>query len=175
MSYNENEVEKIAGHVQAIMEILKLKRSADNVDTPKRVAKMLYNELFANRNDLNLDELNNKMTLFPAEGYDEEVTLKGIPFASTCSHHWMPFIGTVDISYTPRNAIVGLSKIPRVVRYFSKRPQLQERLTQNIGTYLVQLLDPKELLVRIVAKHTCVSVRGAESDCETITRFVYGV
>ena len=82
-------------------------------------------------------------------------------------------MGLVTVSYVPDKTIVGLSKIPRVVKYFSQRPQLQERLTKDIGEYLVDLLQPKSLTVEVTATHTCVMCRGAESNCSTSTTFEY--
>ena len=135
---------------------------------------MYCNELFANRNNANLEELNSRMKTFPVDSkYPMPVKVEGIPFSSTCEHHWMPFIGTVDVRYVPSDRIIGLSKIPRVVEYFSKKPQLQERLTSEIGEYLVKVLNPKKLEVRIQAIHTCVLCRGIESSCDTQTVFNY--
>ena len=169
----DNLVQEISKHVSAISSLLGLEVNDSNKDTPNRVAKMYCNELFRNRNNLNLEELDSKMKLFPNEGVNTPVTLSGIDFHSTCEHHWLPFMGTVTVSYVPDKSIIGLSKIPRVVKYFSQRPQLQERLTKDIGEYLVNLLQPKSLTVVVVSTHTCVMCRGAESDCSTSTSFEY--
>ena len=83
----------------------------------------------------------------------------------------MPFIDKATVGYVPDKRIVGLSKIPRVVKYYSKRPQLQEQLTTEIGDYLFNLLQPKAVFVEVTAMHTCVLCRGAESDCETTTSY----
>lgn len=170
----DNKVESIKKHVEAIMDILGLDRTESNENTPLRVSKMYCNELFKNRNDANLEELNSRMKVFPVEGSASTViTISDIKFHSTCEHHWLPFSGEATITYEPNECIVGLSKIPRVVKYFSKRPQLQERLTSDVGSYLVSLLDPKSLSVKMSAVHTCVMCRGAESDCVTTTFFEY--
>lgn len=169
----DNKVEEIKKHIEAIADILGIEKNASNENTPLRVAKMYCNELFKNRNDANLEELNSRMKVFPNEGVDNDITVSGIEFCSTCEHHWLPFMGTVKVSYTPDLNIIGLSKIPRVVKYFSQRPQLQERLTQDIGKYLVELLNPKSLTVEITATHTCVMCRGAESKCETTTTYEF--
>ena len=97
------------------------------------------------------------------------VTVRGIEFSSTCEHHWLPFMGVAEVSYIPSDTIIGLSKIPRVVKYFSQKPQLQENLTNEIGEYLFNLLNPKWIKVTLIATHTCVMCRGAESNCETET------
>jgi GTP cyclohydrolase I len=166
-------VEQVADHISAISSLLGIKVTESNKDTPNRVAKMYCNELFRNREGANLSELDSKMKLFPNEGVHEPVVVSDIPFWSTCDHHWLPFGGTVTVSYIPGDSIIGLSKIPRVVKYFSKRPQLQERLTQDIGKYLVGVLHPKELWVGVTATHTCVMCRGAESSCSTTSSYHY--
>ena len=171
MSIDNSNVEAIKEHIEAIMDILEIKINSSNEDTPLRVAKMYCNELFLNRNNQNIDELNSKMKLFPNEGYKNPITIEGISFSSTCEHHWLPFMGKVSVTYIPDKKIIGLSKIPRVVKYFSKRPQLQERLTNDIGIYLYNLLSPKYIKVEIVSTHTCVMCRGAESECSTTTVF----
>lgn len=171
----EDNVKQLEYHYSEIMKILGISITQSNKDTPRRIAKMLDNEVFCNRNDLNIEELNSKMTLFDNENeYNFEVIkMEGIEFSSMCEHHWMPFFGKVDVEYIPKAKIIGLSKIPRVVKYFGKRPQLQERLTNDIGNYLVDLLNPLYLKVTIQATHTCVMCRGAESNCQTRTSFLY--
>lgn len=171
----KNIIEEVAKHIAYISNLLEIPQTESNRDTPKRVAKMLVKELFENRNDMNLDGLNRSMTTFPNEGSNSPISLSGISFSSTCEHHWLPFFGTVEVTYVPSDHIIGLSKIPRVVRYFSRRPQLQERFTNDIGNYLVNLLNPKELYITVRARHTCVMCRGAESDCETETLFSYNI
>lgn len=170
---NEQLVEEISAHIIAISSLLQIPVTESNKDTPKRVAKMYCNELFKNRGDLNLNDLNESIKLFPNEGTDTPIILEGIEFHSVCEHHWLPFSGTVTVSYTPDKEIIGLSKIPRVVKYFSKRPQLQERLTKEIGEYLVSVLNPLDLRVEVKATHSCVMCRGAESNCVTTTTYVY--
>ena len=169
----DNKVEEIKKHIEAIADILGIEKNASNENTPLRVAKMYCNELFKNRNGANLEELNSRMKVFPNEGVDTPIVVEDIEFCSTCEHHWLPFMGTVAVSYVPDKSIIGLSKIPRVVKYFSQRPQLQERLTRDIGWYLVKLLRPKSLSVEVTATHTCVMCRGAESHCNTKTTFNY--
>jgi GTP cyclohydrolase I len=166
----DNKVEGIRKHLEAIAEILGIEKTESNENTPLRVAKMWNNEVFRNRNNANIEELNSQMKVFDAVGNRDRVTIT-VPFSSMCEHHWMPFMGTVSVSYIPKDKIIGLSKIPRVVKYFSKKPQLQERLTSEIGDYLVSVLNPDCLSVDITATHTCVSVRGIESPCETVTEY----
>lgn len=165
-------VKEIAGHISAISSLLGFPVTESNKDTPLRVAKMYCNELFRNRNNRHLNELNAKMKVFPAENHNP-VSVE-VPVNSSCEHHWLPFMGNVVVTYVPKDKIIGLSKIPRVVDYFSKKPQLQERLTTEIGEYLVSVIDPEYLSVRMVATHTCVSIRGAKSPCKTTTVYEYG-
>ncbi len=167
-----NKVEAIKEHMDAILEILDIPIDANTKTTSLRISKMYCNEFFKNRNGANLDELNDSMKLFPNDHeYTREVSVMNIDFISYCSHHFLPFVGTVDVIYTPDKNIIGLSKIPRVVEYFSKRPQLQENLTQEIGEYLWGILNPKSLRVVITSTHQCVACRGARSECITATEY----
>ena len=169
-----NTVEDIKGHIEAIMKLLELPITESNKDTPLRVSKMWCNELFVNRNDRNLGDLEDSMKLFPNDYQSEMVIVKDIPFNSICEHHWLPFSGTVTVGYVPDLYVIGLSKIPRVVKYFSKKPQLQEQLTTEIGEYLNSILCPTAIFVEVEAKHQCVMCRGAESDCSTKTYYRNG-
>lgn len=168
---DKNLIKEIAGHISAISSLLGIEVTESNKDTPLRVAKMYCNELFVNRNNDHIEELNAKMKVFPAENRNP-VTVE-VPVNSACEHHWLPFMGNVIVTYIPKDKIIGLSKIPRVVDFFSKKPQLQERLTTEIGEYLVSVINPEYLSVRMVASHTCVSIRGAKSPCKTSTVYEY--
>jgi len=171
----ETKISEIEEHLKAISDILGIEETESNKDTPSRIARMWVNELFEN-NKKSLWELDKAMTLFPNNDTDSEemIVMKDIRFNSMCEHHWMPFFGTVNVGYIPDKTIIGLSKIPRVVRFFSRKPQLQENLTKEIGEYLVDILNPKELYVIMEATHTCVMCRGAESECTTKTKFCFG-
>ena len=167
----DNKVEAIKEHIEEIMEILEIPTTESNKNTPLRVAKMWCNELFVNRNNRNLGELKDRMKTFPNEYKSEMVIVKDIDFDSICEHHWLPFSGKVTVGYVPSDTVIGLSKIPRVVKYFSKKPQLQEQLTTEIGEFLNELLHPKAIFVEIESTHQCVKCRGAESDCSTKTYY----
>lgn len=165
---------EIACHINAVMELLGIEVTDSNKETPLRVAKMYNTELFKNRSEESIKELDVRMTTFDNEDYTNGIIeMSGIKFSSVCEHHWLPFMGYVNVKYLPSKKIIGLSKIPRVVEFFSKKPQLQEKLTGEIGKYLVKLLDPKYLKVEVVATHTCIMCRGANSDCDTRTIFNY--
>lgn len=174
----EEQIQAITHHMEAIMGILDIKRSPSTEGTPRRVAKMFVNEIFKNVNNENIQELKDSMTYFPNTNMDssELVIVKDIPFYSTCEHHFMPFSGKITIGYVPNDKLVGLSKLPRVVKYFSKKPQLQERLVEEIADFLYEELDnPKALFVLArECVHTCVSARGIETYCETDTLVTKG-
>lgn len=167
----DNKVEQIKEHIEAIMKILEIPITESNKNTPLRVAKMWCNELFANRNNANISELKARMKTFPNEYDSNMVIVRDIDFDSICEHHWLPFSGKVTVGYVPNDRVIGLSKIPRVVKYFSKKPQLQEQLTTEIGEFLFDLLEPHAIFVEVEATHQCVKCRGAESNCSTRTSF----
>lgn len=168
----ENDIEaKIEEHIKAVMDLLELDITPSNEGTPHRVAKMWAKEVFANRNNRNIEELNAKMKTFPDEYNNDLVIVRDIPFSSTCEHHWLPFSGKVTVAYVPNGKVIGLSKIPRVVKYFSKQPTLQEKLGRDIGNYLFEILEPCVIYVFITSTHSCVKCRGAESDCSTSTQY----
>lgn len=167
----DNKVEAIKEHIEEIMKILELPITESNKNTPLRVSKMWCNELFANRNNHNIEDLKARMKTFPNEYDSEMVIVRDIDFDSICEHHWLPFSGKVTVGYVPSDKVIGLSKIPRVVKYFSKKPQLQEQLTTEIGEFLLDLLEPHAIFVEVEATHQCVKCRGAESNCSTRTTY----
>lgn len=173
LSREEQDLIHIAQNVKQIMDILGIEMNESTEGTPMRVAKMFKNELFSSLNGT--EELDKKMKLFKAPTDNKEmIIVKDIPFYSTCEHHFMPFFGKVAIGYVPNGNIIGLSKIPRVVKHFSKKPQVQERLGEEIKNYLVNILNPKYLVVKIYdTTHTCCTVRGIESEGVTNTLHVF--
>ena len=113
------------------------------------------NELFVNRNNANIEELKARMKTFPNEYSSDMVIVRDIDFDSICEHHWLPFSGKVTVGYVPNDKVIGLSKIPRVVKYFSRKPQLQEQLTTEIGEYLYNLLEPRAIFVEVEESLGC--------------------
>jgi GTP cyclohydrolase I len=115
-------------------------------------------------------------TTFPNdEGYNELVLVRDIPFHSLCEHHLLPFIGTAHVAYLPKDRIVGLSKLARVVEHFSRALQVQERMTQQIADWLVHELDPRGVGVVLQAEHTCMRLRGARvTGTRTVTSALHG-
>lgn len=152
-------VERVAGHMAAIMSELKLDLEDPNFsETPARVAKM-YLEMFHGLRE----GAEPKVTTFPNdEGYHHMVIEREIPFYSMCAHHFVPFYGHAHIAYIPRSEVVGLSKLPRILEFYAKRPQLQERLTEQVAEFLWSKLDPLGVMVVIEARHLCVEMRGVK-------------
>jgi len=152
-------VEAVAGHMAAIMEQLNLDLEDPNyADTPRRVAKM-YLEMFHGLRE----GAEPKVTTFPnEEGYHHMVIEREIPFYSMCAHHFVPFYGHAHIAYIPGATIVGLSKLPRILEFYAKRPQLQERLTEQVAEFLWEGLRPQGVMVVIEARHLCVEMRGVK-------------
>jgi GTP cyclohydrolase IA len=124
-------------------------------ETPGRVARM-YAELFSGLKQDPVEHLRKVFT----QKYDEMVLVKGIDFNSMCEHHLLPFTGQAHIAYLPNGKIVGLSKLARVVEVVSHRPQVQERMTEQIADLLEQELDPRGVAVILEATHTCMTIRG---------------
>ncbi len=124
-------------------------------DTPERVARM-YEELFAGMGE---DPAMHLAKTF-REAYDEIVVVRDIPFCSMCEHHLMPFTGKAHVAYLPNGCVVGISKIARVVESFARRPQMQERLTNQIADLLVERLKARGVAVVVEAAHTCMTMRG---------------
>jgi GTP cyclohydrolase I len=125
------------------------------LETPARVARM-YAELFSG---LKVDPREHTQKFFTQQ-YDEVVLVRDISFNSMCEHHLLPFIGHAHVAYIPKGKVIGLSKIARVVEVLSKRPQVQERLTEEIANLLVSELDAKGVAVVIEASHSCMTIRG---------------
>jgi GTP cyclohydrolase I len=127
------------------------------IDTPKRVAKA-YEEWFQGYKDDPEEYL--KRTFEEVEGYDEMITLRDIRFESHCEHHLAPIIGKAHVAYLPTNRVVGISKLARVVEAFSRRLQVQEKLTAQIATAIDKVLKPKGVAVVIEGAHQCMTTRG---------------
>ncbi len=150
------DIEKIQRAVRDILEAVGEDPDREGLkDTPHRVAKM-YCELFKGIKE---DPAEHTKKIFH-ENYNEIVVLRDISFSSTCEHHLMPFTGVAHIAYLPDASIIGLSKLARILDCFAKRPQVQERLTNQVAEFLMDSLKPKGVAVVIEATHTCMTVRG---------------
>jgi GTP cyclohydrolase I len=166
-------VERIAHHVRGILSALGLDLTDPNlVETDVRVAKM-YLEMFHGL----AEGAEPKVTTFPnQEGYSHMVMEKRIPFYSLCAHHLVPFYGHAHIAYIPRERILGLSKFSRILEFYAKRPQLQERITEQVVTYLDEQLQPQGAMVVIEARHLCVEMRGVKKPgAMTVTSALRGI
>lgn len=163
---DSEKIAKIEFHFTEIMHALGLNLHDDSLkDTPNRVAKMYVNETFSGLNP------NNKpaISLFEnSYGYNEMLIEKDITLYSTCEHHFVPIIGKVHVAYIPDKQVIGLSKINRLVQYFAKRPQVQERLTIQILDALKDILQHDNVAVVIEADHLCVASRGIK-DTNSVT------
>jgi GTP cyclohydrolase IA len=170
---DDEKVEQITKHFTAIMETLGLDLTDDSLKgTPKRVAKMYVKEIFNGLNPVNKPH----MAMFENKyQYNQMLVEKNISFYSNCEHHFVPIIGKAHVAYISNGTVVGLSKLNRLVQYFAKRPQVQERLTMQIGKELQKALGTDDVAVLIDAKHLCVASRGVEDDTSsTITAFYSG-
>jgi GTP cyclohydrolase I len=146
-----------------ILQILRISQDDPNcTNTPKRLAKMYVNEIFHGRFNPPPE-----LTFFPnRKNVDNLIISKGIQVMSICSHHWQPIAGTCTIGYIPNKRIIGLSKISRIVEWFSRRGQIQEELGEQIADFLQELIAPKALGIVINAKHYCMIARGVRGSEE---------
>ncbi|WP_405295714.1 GTP cyclohydrolase I FolE [Algibacter sp. Ld11] len=171
---DDEKKDKIADLFSQIMDVMGLDLSDDSLKgTPNRVAKMYIDEIFSGLNPANKP----KVALFDNKyQYNQMLVEKNITFYSNCEHHFVPIIGKAHVAYISSGKVIGLSKLNRIVQYYAKRPQVQERLTNQIATELTKILDTKDVAVIIDAKHLCVSSRGIKDDTSTtITSFYGGV
>ena len=163
---DEQKKREIAGHFSRIMEILGLDLTDDSLKgTPMRVAKMYVDEVFSGLNPKNKPQAK----LFDNKyHYDQMLVEKDITFFSHCEHHFVPIYGKAHVAYFSSGKVVGLSKINRIVQYYAKRPQVQERLTVQIANELKDVLQTDDIAVVLDATHMCVSSRGV-SDTNSMT------
>ncbi len=169
---DEAKMEKIAEHFAYIMDTLGLDLSDDSLrGTPMRVAKMYVEEVFSGLNPKNKPAVK----LFENKyNYKEMLVEKDIKVHSFCEHHFVPIIGVAHVAYINSGKVVGLSKLNRIVDYFAKRPQVQERMTVQIANELKEALGTEDVAVLIDAKHMCVSLRGVEDTSSSTVTASYG-
>ena len=170
---DEKKIELIENHFKEIMHILGLDLNDDSLSgTPFRVAKMYVKEVFSGLNPVNKPETK----LFENKyEYNEMLIEKDITLYSYCEHHFVPIIGKVHVAYISNGQVIGLSKINRLVQYYAKRPQVQERLTNQIAEGLKEALESDDVAVIIDATHLCVSSRGIkDTKTSTITAHYSG-
>ncbi|WP_299457462.1 GTP cyclohydrolase I FolE [uncultured Microscilla sp.] len=170
---DDTKIKLIEERFREIMEIMGLDLSDDSLNgTPHRVAKMYIKEIFSGLNPANKPA----PTLFEnVYKYNEMLVEKDITFFSNCEHHFVPIYGKAHVAYISSGKVIGLSKINRIVQYFSRRPQVQERLTIQIGKELEKMLDTGSVAVVMDAAHMCVSSRGIQdTNSTTVTSYYSG-
>jgi GTP cyclohydrolase I len=156
----KEKIDVIEAHFAGIMRTLGLDLNDDSLmDTPKRVAKMYVNEIFWG---LDYDAFPKCTTVANKMNYDEMVVERNVNVQSNCEHHFVIIDGLATVAYVPNEKVLGLSKINRIVEYFSKRPQIQERLTEQVFHALCYILETDNVAVMIDAQHYCVKSRGVE-------------
>jgi GTP cyclohydrolase I len=170
---DDQKIVEIEQHFRSIMEIMGLDLNDDSLKgTPHRVAKMYIKEIFSGLNPANKPDIK----LFDNKyQYNEMLVEKNITFYSNCEHHFVPIIGKAHVAYISTGKVIGLSKLNRIVQYYAKRPQVQERLTIQIAEEIKQAVQSEHVAVYIEATHLCVSSRGIQDiNSATITTSYFG-
>ena len=169
---DEEKIKNIQHHFKMIMQEMGLDLTDDSLSgTPYRVAKMYVEELFYGLNPANKPKLS---TFENKYGYKKMLVEENITIDSACEHHFLPIVGHAHVAYIPKDKVIGLSKINRLVNYYARRPQVQERLVLQILNDLQQVLDTKDVIVSVTAKHLCVSSRGIKDQNSLTTTLEYG-
>lgn len=168
---DDDKIILIEGHFREIMGVLGLDLNDDSLSgTPKRVAKMYVKELFSGLHPNNKP----KLSVFDNKyEYNRVLIEKNITFYSACEHHFLPIIGKAHVGYLAKDKVIGLSKINRIVEYYAKRPQVQERLTLQIAKELRDTLCTDDVIVVIDAEHLCVSSRGVKDQTSSTVTIEY--
>lgn len=169
---DEEKKDKIESLFTEIMDVMGLDLTDDSLKgTPKRVAKMYIEEIFSGLNPVNKP----KIALFDNKyQYNQMLVEKNITFYSNCEHHFVPIIGKAHVAYISSGKVIGLSKLNRIVQYYAKRPQVQERLTNQIAEELKEILQTEDVAVIIDAKHLCVSSRGIKDETSSTVTSYFG-
>ncbi len=168
---DDEKIDIIQNHFNQIMETLGLDMTDDSLSgTPRRVAKMYVKEMFWGLNPDNKPQASHFKNKFK---YSEMLIEKDINFYTNCEHHFVPFFGKAHVAYIPNGKVIGLSKLNRIVEYFAKRPQVQERMTMQIVNELKNILKTDNVAVIINAKHLCVASRGIKDDSSHTTTAEY--
>jgi len=169
---DELKMELIEKHFREIMYILGLDLSDDSLSgTPRRVAKMFVKEIFSGLNPKNKPQV----TLFENKyRYNEMLVEKDITFYSFCEHHFVPIWGKAHVAYISSGKVIGLSKLNRIVQYYARRPQVQERMTVQIAKELKEVLETEDVAVLLDAKHMCVAARGVQDTTSSTVTAYYG-
>jgi len=169
---DEEKMEVIEEHFHIIMEALGLDMTDDSLrGTPHRVAKMFVKEIFGGLHPDNKP----KISVFENHyHYDKMLVEANISFNSTCEHHFLPIIGKAHVGYVSSGKVIGLSKLNRIVDYYARRPQVQERMIMQIFNELKRVLDTEDVMVIVEAEHLCVSSRGIKDSSSFTSTIQYG-
>lgn len=168
---DEKKMELIEDKFREIMDVMGLDLNDDSLKgTPHRVAKMFIQEIFSGLNPANKPKISVFENKFK---YGEMLVEKNINLNSTCEHHFLPIVGKAHVAYISSGEVIGLSKINRIVDYFARRPQVQERLTVQIANELKTILKTEDVAVVIDAKHMCVSSRGIQDESSSTVTAEY--
>ena len=169
---DDEKKDKISVLFAEIMDVMGMDLNDDSLKgTPERVAKMYIDEIFSGLNPKNKP----KMSLFENKyQYNQMLVEKNITFYSNCEHHFVPIFGKAHVAYISSGKVIGLSKLNRIVQYYAQRPQVQERLTNQIGKDLEHILQTEDIAVIIDAKHLCVCSRGIKDDTSTTITTYFG-
>lgn len=160
----EERIDYIAVRFKEIMEVLGLDLDDKSLErTPHRIAKMYVKEIFSGLDDSTFPKISYIEDEYKTNDNPNMLFMK-VSVTSFCEHHFVPFVGTACVAYLPKNKLIGLSKIPRIVRFFAKRPQVQERLSAQIADCLSQILDTEDVAVTITSQHYCIAARGIEDE-----------
>lgn len=169
---DETKMNLIEGHFKEIMQIIGLDLTDDSLSgTPRRVAKMYIKELFSGLNPANMPQLTHFSNHYK---YKEMLVERDIMFHSNCEHHFVPIVGKAHVAYICNGHVIGLSKLHRIVNHFARRPQVQERMTIQIGEALKNALGTENVAVIIDADHMCVSSRGINDQTSSTTTSFFG-
>jgi GTP cyclohydrolase I len=174
-AFVKSDIEKmqvISEHFEIIMNELGLDLTDDSLKgTPHRVAKMFVQEIFSGLNPANKP----KISVFDnSYNYDKMLVEANISFNSTCEHHFLPIVGKAHVGYISSGKVIGLSKLNRIVDYYAKRPQVQERMIMQIFNELKTVLETENVMVVVEAKHLCVSSRGIKDESSFTSTLQYG-
>ena len=169
---DEEKIHAIEGYFEKIMDELGLDLTDDSLrGTPYRVAKMFVKEIFSGLNPDNQP----KISVFDNKfEYDKMLIESNISFNSTCEHHFLPIVGKAHVAYISSGKVIGLSKLNRIVDYYARRPQVQERMTRQIFKALSEILETDNIMVVVTAEHLCVSSRGIQDKTSLTTTVDYG-
>ena len=170
-SLTQVDIEKIFEGCKLVVEGLGLGHDDHTKNTAKRMAKALVELCYYHLHSVEEPDI----TVFEDPNYNELIVVKNIPFTSICSHHLLIFEGVVHVAYLPNGKIIGLSKIPRIVEYFARRPQVQEHLVRDIADYIMDKVKPKGVMVIAEGRHSCCACRGVEKEHSFVTSAIRGV